>query len=54
MSKTTAKAQQHGWRSHAEFEQFLMDTLIPDLRESGQGCTANDFETALYYMRHRV
>jgi hypothetical protein len=54
MSKTTGKAQQHGWRSHSEFEQFLMNSLIPDLRESEMTSLADDFETALYYMRHRA
>jgi hypothetical protein len=49
-----AVAQQHGWKSQNEFELFLMDTVIPNLRESGHNFTADDFETALYYMRHRV
>jgi hypothetical protein len=53
MSKKT-QPQQHGWKVYAEFEQFLMHTLVPDLRESGMNTTADDFETALYYMRHRV
>lgn len=54
IKNANAPALKHGWRSHSEFEQFLIGTLIPDLRASGSDCTADDFETALYYMRHRA
>ena len=39
------------WSSKAEFVRFLEDTLIPDLKESGLEFTAEDFETAVYYMK---
>lgn len=33
--------------SPTEFIDYLQATLIPDLRESGRDCTADDFETAI-------
>lgn len=38
------------WTSKQEFIEYLVDTLIPDLRESGRDCTADDFETAVRFM----
>lgn len=35
-----------------EFISFLKRTLIPDLKESGSICTAEDFEEAIYWMEH--
>lgn len=34
-----------------EFIGFLEGTLIPDLKESGRECTAEDFEKAVNFMR---
>ena len=42
---------QPDWESKAEFIEFLEVTLIPDLKESGMDATAEDFETAVYYMK---
>ena len=36
--------------SKQDFISFLKHTLIPDLKESGMDATAEDFETAVYYM----
>jgi hypothetical protein len=33
------------------FVEYLTQTLIPDLRESGSDATADDFETCVRYMR---
>lgn len=35
-----------------KFIDYLRHTLIPDLRESGQEATAEDFAAALYYIEH--
>jgi len=37
-----------------EFIEFLEETLIPDLKESGYIYTAEDFETAVYFMRGKT
>jgi hypothetical protein len=34
-----------------DFIEFLEETLIPDLKESGRHATAEDFETAVFFMR---
>lgn len=34
-----------------DFIEFLEETLIPDLKESGRYATAEDFETAVFFMR---
>lgn len=34
-----------------EFIHCLENTLIPDLKESGMECTAQDFETAIQFLR---
>ena len=39
-----------GWDSKQEFIEYLTYTLIPDFKESGLEATAEDFETAVYYM----
>ena len=36
--------------TRADFIWFLENTLIPDLKESGLHSTAEDFETAVYFM----
>ncbi len=36
--------------TRAEFCDYLRNTLIPDLRESGSEATADDFETALGFI----
>lgn len=36
------------------FCDYLRSTLIPDLRESGSTCTADDFETALKFMEMEI
>jgi len=35
----------------ADFIDYLENTLIPDLKESGRVMTAEDFETAVAFMR---
>jgi hypothetical protein len=35
---------------YAEFVDYLKDTLIPDLRDSGMEATAEDFEEGLYWL----
>ena len=37
--------------TRAEFIHYLKDTLIPDLKEAGSVCTAQDFETAVEFMQ---
>jgi hypothetical protein len=39
------------WRNKEEFVSYLESTLIPDLRESGRDATADDFQTAVYFIR---
>jgi hypothetical protein len=34
-----------------QFIEYLTQTLIPDLRESGRDATADDFETCVRYMQ---
>ena len=36
--------------TRADFIWFLENTLIPDLKERGRHSTAEDFETAVYFM----
>ena len=36
--------------SPADYDDFLTDTLIPDLRESGSDALADDFEEFLYWI----
>ena len=33
------------------FEAYLAETLIPDLKEAGMEATAEDFETALGFLK---
>lgn len=33
-----------------DFIKFLKETLIPDLKDSGKYATAEDFETAVFFM----
>lgn len=40
-------ALRHGWKDQADFVDYLRDTLIPDLKESGSEATAQDFQVAL-------
>ena len=39
------------WKTKTQFIHFLEETLIPDLKESGMDFTAEDFETAVYFMK---
>ncbi len=39
----------HSW-TREEFIEYLTETLVPDLKESGRTCTAQDFETAIKFM----
>lgn len=34
-----------------EFVEYLENTLIPDLRESGRNFTASDFDAAVLFLR---
>lgn len=43
-NRQTGNAEQ--W-TPTEFVEYLQSTLIPDLRESGRDCTADDFATAI-------
>ncbi len=38
-------------KTRYEFIRWLETTLIPDLKESGSTCTAEDFETCIKFMR---
>ena len=35
-----------------DFIEYLKETLIPDLKESGKNSTANDFELAVLFMEN--
>ena len=39
------------WSSKERFIEYLEATLIPDFIESGFEATAEDFETAVYYLK---
>ena len=39
------------WSSKERFIEYLEDTLIPDFIESGMEYTAEDFKTAVYYLK---
>tara|TARA_R100000700_G_scaffold17252_1_gene23831 strand:- start:4438 stop:4575 length:138 start_codon:yes stop_codon:yes gene_type:complete len=39
------------WENKADFVEYLETNLIPDLKESGLEATAEDFETAVYYIK---
>ena len=39
-------------QSFSDFREFLSETLIPDLRESGMDSTADDFESAVKYLTY--
>lgn len=48
---TLSKAKMRHWEgTKDEFISFLLYTLIPDLRESGAEMTADDFDTAVWFM----
>lgn len=40
-----------GWHK-ADFINFLRNTLIPDLRESGSDSMADDLEVAMWFILH--
>ena len=40
-----------GWDSKEEFIEYLTYTLIPDLKDSGLDATAEDFETAVHFIK---
>ena len=52
MSKTQLKplGQSHNDWTRKDFIDFLQSTLIPDLRDSGLDATADDFDTAIFFM----
>jgi len=39
-------------QSFSDFREFLSETLIPDLRDSGMDSTADDFESAVNYLTY--
>ena len=41
----------NGWEDKQDFIDFLVTTLIPDLKDSGMEATAEDFESAVFFMR---
>lgn len=41
----------NGWARAEDFCDYLETTLIPDLKASGHAATADDFETAVAFMR---
>jgi len=41
----------NGWDDKADFVEYLVENLIPDLKESGMEATAEDFESAVFFMR---
>jgi len=51
MNKNNTTEKARIWSSKKVFIGFLENTLIPDLKESGMEFTAEDFETAVYYMK---
>lgn len=48
-SKIDLNVEMKTW-TRSDFIWFLENTLIPDLKESGRHSTAEDFETAVYFM----
>lgn len=40
-----------GWEAPEQFCAYLEGVLIPDLKDSGYECTAEDFETAVAFIR---
>ena len=48
--KKKQEAEYDGWTRN-EFIDFLENTLIPDLYDSGNDATAEDFETALKFIK---
>lgn len=42
---------ENNFDSKEEFIEYLEDTLIPDLIDSGLDATANDFKEAIYWMK---
>ena len=49
-SRKIGQGNKHDWTSKQDFISFLKHTLIPDLHESEMHATAEDFETAVYFM----
>jgi hypothetical protein len=49
-SKGSCRKVRRNPASFSEFRAYLTEILIPDLRDSGMDSTADDFETASYYM----
>ena len=42
----------NGWDDKDDFVEYLVTNLIPDLKESGMEATAEDFESAVFFMLH--
>ena len=38
------------WENKDEFVEYLVENLIPDLKESGMEATAQDFESAVFFI----
>jgi len=49
-SRKIGQGNKHDWEDKQDFISFLKHTLIPDLKESGMDATAEDFETAVYFI----
>lgn len=43
----------NGWTKD-EFIEYLLNTLIPDLKESGREATAEDFETTVAFLQPKL
>ena len=52
MSKTQLKNIRHNDWTKKDFIDFLQSTLIPDLRDSGLDAKADNFDTAIFFMRN--
>ena len=50
MSKTQLKNIHHNGWTKKDFIDFLQSTLIPDLIDSGLEATADNFDTAIFFM----
>ena len=46
----TLRSEEIDTTERERFLDYLQNTLIPDLRESGSDATADDFETCIRYM----
>ena len=49
-NRKIGQGNKHDWEDKRDFISFLKHTLIPDFKESGMDATAEDFETAVYFI----